>query len=164
MAAEKFSLSWNDFGDNVINTFQSLLTDEHFTDVTIVSGDGKQIKAHKVVLSSCSQFFNQILLENPHNHPLLFLKGITHSELQAIMKFMYLCQTDVAQDDLRHFMEASAELQIKGLQEKPESESKDLNLEIDADHNSQTENSQNTVKGIYEIDIINNDAVDESSL
>ena len=43
--------------------------------VTLVSADSKQIKAHKVILSSRSKFFNQILLENPHQHPLRMIFG-----------------------------------------------------------------------------------------
>jgi hypothetical protein len=117
MSGEKFSLSWNEFGSNVANTFKNLLSDTKFTDVTLVSADSKQIKAHKVVLSSCSSFFSQILQENPHQHPLLFLKGISHSDLLAIVKFIYLGQTEVAQDDLDHFMEAAQVLQIQGLHE-----------------------------------------------
>ena len=90
MAAAKFSLSWSEFDSTVINTFKNLLSDKHFTDVTLVSEDGKQVKAHKVVLSSCSPFFNKVLLETPHQQPLIFLKGIKHSELLAIVQFIYL--------------------------------------------------------------------------
>ena len=120
MSAEKFSLSWNEFGRNVEHTFKTLLNDKNFTDVTLVSADSKQIKAHKVILSSRSKFFNQILLENPHQPPLLFLKGIRHSDLLAIVQFIYLGQTEVAQDDLNHFMEAAKVLQVQGLNENDE--------------------------------------------
>ena len=117
MSDDNFSLSWNEFGGNVLNTFKNLINDANFTDVTLVSEDRKQIKAHKVIISSCSELFSQILLENPHQHPLLFLKGVKHSDLLAIIKFVYLGQTEVAQDDLNHFMESAGSLQIKGLQE-----------------------------------------------
>ena len=117
MSSEKFSLSWNEFGTCAQSTFRNLIDDKDFTDVTLVSCDRKQIKAHKVILSSCSQFFHQILLENPHQHPLLFLKDIRHSDLLSIVKFIYLGQTEVTQEDLNHFMEAAEVLEIQGLNE-----------------------------------------------
>ena len=110
MSEEKFSLSWNEFASSTQNTFRNLIIDQNFTDVTLVSGDNKQIKAHKAIISSCSQFFNQILLSNPHQHPLLFLKDIRYKDLQLIIQFIYLGQTEVSQADLDSFMEAVIEL------------------------------------------------------
>ena len=115
MSGEKFSLSWNEFGSNVANTYKSLLSDTSFADVTLVSDDRKHIKAHKVILSSSSKFFSKILHEHPHKDPLLFLKGIQHSDLLAIVKFIYLGQTEVAQDDLNNFMDAAKTLHVQGL-------------------------------------------------
>jgi len=122
MSAEKFRLSWDEFGRNVEGTFKSLLNDHNFTDVTLVSADSKQVKAHKAVLSSSSNFFKQILLKNPHQHPLLFLNGIQHSDLVAIVKFIYVGQTEVAQEDINHFMDAAQVLQIQGLNEEKQLE------------------------------------------
>merc|ERR1719186_340016 len=120
MTTEKLSLSWNEFGSSAQRTFTNLLSDQNFTDVTLVSCDHKQIKAHKVILSSCSQFFNQIFLSNPHQHPLLFLKDIRYSDLLSIIKFIYFGQAEVNQTDLDHFMEAAKVLQIEGLNENEE--------------------------------------------
>ena len=48
---------WDEFETNLRNTFAGLRRGEDFFDVTLVTGDGKQIKAHKIVLSSSSNFF-----------------------------------------------------------------------------------------------------------
>lgn len=117
MASEKYSLAWNEFQTSACNTFQDLYGDEDFADVTLACEDDKQIKAHKVILSSCSLFFKTILLKNPHQHPLLYLKGIKHVDLQSIIKFVYFGQTEVDHDCLDNFMTAAKELQIKGLTE-----------------------------------------------
>ena len=132
MSSEEFSLSWGQFGSSIKTAFKNLLNDQHFTDVTLVSEDNKQIKAHKVILSSSSKFFNQILLDNPHQHPLLFLKGISHSDLLAIVKFIYLGQTEVAQDDLNEFMGAAKVLQVQGLNETQEHIKNEYNPEQDS--------------------------------
>merc|ERR1712129_32422 len=130
MAGEKFSLHWNEFGTNVANKFKSLLSDTTFTDVTLVSDDMKQVRAHKLILRSSSNFFRQILQE-PTQHQIMFLKGIKYSDLLAIVNFIYLGQTEVAQDDLTGFMDAAATLQVQGLlaNRKQSTESDDVKQE-----------------------------------
>ena len=48
-----FQLAWNEFNSCTSSTFQDLYTDKEFTDVTLATDDNKQLKAHKVILSSC---------------------------------------------------------------------------------------------------------------
>ena len=139
MLNEKFNLVWNDFGRNAERTIRSLADDSVFTDVTLISEDRRRIKAHKVVLSSCSEFFKDILVETSQEHPLLFLKGIYHSELQAIIQFIYKGATEVAQEDLDKFMKAAADLQIEGLQER-ETVVEDNHKNIDKIQNLKTNN------------------------
>ena len=116
MADDKFDLTWSDFSSNVANNVRNLLNDSYFTDVTLVSDDRKLIKAHKVILSSCSQFFHQILAEISTKDPVLFLKGIQYSELVPIVRFIYLGTTQIDQDNLGKFIRAAEDLQIEGLQ------------------------------------------------
>ena len=118
MPDDILDLSWNDFGRNAEKTIRNLANDSLFTDVTLLSDDYKRIKAHKVILSSSSNFFKQVLSETFTEQPLLFLKGICHSELQAIIKFIYIGITEIAQKDLGKLMKAAADLQIEGLQEE----------------------------------------------
>jgi len=130
MSSETFNLSWNDFDICTRKTFSDLLSDQDFTDVTLVCVDKKQIKAHKVILSACSPFFRSLLLSNPqHPHPLVYLKGVKYSDLLSIIQFIYLGQTQVEQTNLETFMLTAKELEIQGLitdlktrQERPEKE------------------------------------------
>eukprot|EP00090_Calanus_glacialis_P008053 TRINITY_DN16402_c0_g1_i1.p1 TRINITY_DN16402_c0_g1~~TRINITY_DN16402_c0_g1_i1.p1 ORF type:complete len:263 (-),score=62.06 TRINITY_DN16402_c0_g1_i1:48-836(-) len=116
MSAETFNLSWNDFDICTRKTFQNLILDQDFTDVTLVCVDNKQIKAHKVILSACSPFFRTMLLSNPHHqHPLVYLKGIQYSELLSIIQFIYLGETQVDHSRLETFMLTAKELEIQGL-------------------------------------------------
>jgi broad-like protein len=110
-----FQLAWKEFNSCTSSTFQDLYSDTEFTDVTLATDDDKQIKAHKVILSSCSSFFRRILLNNPHQHPLLYLKGINSAHLKSIIQFIYLGQAEVNQDDIQKFMESAKDLEIKGL-------------------------------------------------
>ena len=48
--SEKFSLKWNDFHSNVSKSFELMRNEEYLQDVTLVSDDDFQVKAHKLVL------------------------------------------------------------------------------------------------------------------
>ena len=69
----------NYFETNAFNTIKQLWKDEVFADVTLATVDNKQIRAHKVILSSNCSFFRNLLLNNPHQNPLIYQKDIKHS-------------------------------------------------------------------------------------
>ena len=59
MPNEHFCLKWNNFQRNIVAALGNLKVDEDFVDVTI-SCEGKLIKAHKVILSACSDYFRDL--------------------------------------------------------------------------------------------------------
>ena len=98
--------------------FQMLLYDmmtlNRFTDVTLVTDDQMKILAHRNILSACSPVFQNILeSENHSNHPVIYLRGIMHRELQSIVQFMYLGQTTFKKDDIKEFLSVASDLQVK---------------------------------------------------
>ncbi len=72
MADDKLTLSSPIFETKVPNSFRNLWNDLDFADVTLATIDNQQIRAHKVILSSCSPFFHNLLLRNPHQNPLIY--------------------------------------------------------------------------------------------
>jgi len=112
--AEKFCLRWNDFENNVSTAFRELRDEKDFFDVTLACED-EQIHAHKVILGACSSFFRAVLRRNPHQHPLLYLKGVKYADLESVLNFMYHGEVNVAQDDLNSFLAVAEELKVKGL-------------------------------------------------
>ena len=51
-----------------------------FADVTLVTDDKKQIRAHLTILSACSAVFKNILqIDNSNVNPVIYLRGIKHS-------------------------------------------------------------------------------------
>jgi len=113
----KFSLSYDRFDENASSTLQKLWGDKDFTDVTLATEDGETIEAHKVILSSCSSFFRNILMKTKtkSTNPLLYLKGVNMKELNILLKFVYLGQCEVAKDDLEIVLSAGKDLEINGL-------------------------------------------------
>ena len=114
MASEKFCLRWNDFESNVSHAFRELREDKDFFDVTLACEDD-QLQAHKVILSACSPFFRNILRRNPHQNPLLYLKGVKYSDLLSVLNFMYHGEVNVAQEELNSFLAVAEDLMVKGL-------------------------------------------------
>ena len=114
MSSEKFCLRWNDFESNISVAFRELRDDKDFFDVTLACDDD-QIQAHKMILGACSPFFRNILRRNPHQHPLLYLKGVKYNDLQAVLNFMYHGEVSVAQEDLNSFLSVAEDLRVKGL-------------------------------------------------
>ena len=114
MASEKFCLRWNDFESNISVAFRELREEKDFFDVTLACDDN-QVQAHKVILSACSPWFRNVLRKNPHQHPLLYLKGVKYQELISVINFMYQGEVNVAQEELNSFLAVAEDLRVKGL-------------------------------------------------
>merc|ERR1712204_89223 len=76
--SEKFNLSWDAFQSNLGSSVRDLRDNQDFCDVTLAA-ENDQIKAHKIIISAGSPFFQKVLKRNEHGHPLLYLKGIKMS-------------------------------------------------------------------------------------
>ena len=112
---EKFCLKWKDFQENTTKTFSNLRQEKDFFDVTLVSDDQKQIMAHKVVLSSTSEYFKNILKTNKHSHPMLCLTGITSGDLENVLDYIYQGEVEIFQGDIDNFFGIAQRFKIDGL-------------------------------------------------
>merc|ERR1712129_690288 len=115
---EMFCLKWNDFQANISRSFKEWRGDEDFTDVTLASGDGTTIEAHKVVLAASGTFFQNVLKNSKHPHPLIYMRGMTETDLTSVLDFIYFGETRVCENDLNNFFAIADELQLKGLKEE----------------------------------------------
>ena len=89
MAADEFNLKWDDHKNNIVRSIKEMREDEDFYDVTLVGDDHQQVSAHKVILSTCSQYFKKVLKQNKHPFPLLCLWGLNHSDLKNILELFF---------------------------------------------------------------------------
>jgi len=108
-------LSSTTYSNHLTDTFKKLLSNQSYADVTLVSDDNQQMKAHKIILSACSPILDAMLTTNPHPHTLLYMRGIKLQELQAIVEFMYLGMTYVSKNRIVEFMKIAKDLGIKEL-------------------------------------------------
>ncbi|XP_069939772.1 protein abrupt isoform X18 [Cherax quadricarinatus] len=115
-ADQQFCLRWNNFHTNITSAFESLRDDEDFVDITLAC-EGRQIKAHKMVLSACSPYFRSLLKGNPCQHPIVFLKDVTFANLTSILDFMYHGEVNVSHNELATFLKTAEALKVRGLAE-----------------------------------------------
>ena len=111
--SEKLCLQWNDFQENIKSAIGNLREDKDLQDVTLVSEDGQQVEAHKVILASSSPFFQKLLGRNNHTHPLIYMRGVKFEDLLAIVDFLYCGEANVFQENLDSFLAIAEELQLK---------------------------------------------------
>jgi len=114
MTEDLVSLNYDRFDTHTTDMLDKLLSDKDFADVTLAAED-QQMKAHKFILSSSSLFFKNIFNQNPHQNPLIYLKGISIENLQNLVKFMYRGEVRIERDKLSSFVEAGQELKVKFL-------------------------------------------------
>ena len=112
---EVFFLRWNFFNTHLSSSISDVFMENSFSDVTLVSDDLIPFQAHKCVLSACSPVLKNLLLNNPHSHPLIYLRGVKHQELESILQFIYLGEARFYEGNMDRFMEAVKDLQIKQL-------------------------------------------------
>ncbi|ALC49446.1 CG12236 [Drosophila busckii] len=120
---QQYSLRWNNYLRHLTYSLDNHRLNDDFVDVSLCV-DGRKIKAHKVVLSSCSSYFKEIFKENPHPHPVIIFKFIKFEDLNSIVEFMYQGEVNVQQEALQSFLQTAELLAVQGLtaeeKEKPQ--------------------------------------------
>lgn len=114
--SQEVFLRWNSFHENIQNTFPFLLTSEKFVDVSLFC-EGHIIKAHKIVLSSCSNYLDRILSEIPvGQHPVIMMpREMRYWQLKSLIDFMYSGEITVEREKLAELLQAAENLDVKGL-------------------------------------------------
>lgn len=115
MTKETYNIAWNTFQDHLNERSRHLYQEKFFTDVTLVSDDMVQFQAHRTVLSAASPTFMKLLMINTSANSVLYLKGVHHLELEAILQFIYLGEASVYTDRVEVFVQRSKELNINEL-------------------------------------------------
>ncbi|KAF2904866.1 hypothetical protein ILUMI_01308 [Ignelater luminosus] len=111
---QQFCLRWNNYQSNLTNVFDQLLQSESFVDVTLAC-DGHSVKAHKMVLSACSPYFQSLFFDNPCQHPIVIMRDIKWPELKAAVEFMYKGEINVSQEQIGPLLRVAESLKIRGL-------------------------------------------------
>ncbi|XP_065220387.1 protein tramtrack, alpha isoform-like [Planococcus citri] len=173
---QQYCLRWKYHHSNLQAMFSQLLERECFCDVTLAC-EGKTLKAHKVMLSACSTYFDSIFSQYEENNPIVILKDVKFSDIKALVQFMYKGEINVDNSELTSLLKTAEELRIKGLaevswrsdreMEAPESGDEDLDQPQPKRLKSEPyspKSGQNTITSLSSRDDYNeshDDAIDE---
>ena len=115
MNQEKYTLTWHSYSDHLKSMMKELMMNEDFSDVTLVTEDKKQIKAHINILSACSPVFRDILKKERNSNQIMYLRGIQFPEMESIMQFIYLGEATFYEERMDEFLAVAKSLEIKEL-------------------------------------------------
>jgi len=113
---QQYCLKWNNHQTNMMKVFTRLLNHQHFTDV-ILAAEGRSIKCHKMVLSACSSYFEQLFINFSEPNQIVILKDTSFLDISAIVDFMYRGEINVSQDRLSSLLKTAENLKVRGLAE-----------------------------------------------
>ena len=85
---QDYKLTWVNYSQKLTEAFGKFLTRESLCNVTI-SVNRRSIKAHQAILSACSKWFEEVLMENEHPHPIIILKDVRFEDMKSILKLAY---------------------------------------------------------------------------
>lgn len=111
---QQFNLRWNNHTNNILQVFMEQLTNESLVDVTL-SCQGQFLKAHKMVLSACSPYFQELFRLHQVPHPIIIINGMKFLDIKLVVEFMYKGEVKVQESDLSGLLLAAETLQVKGL-------------------------------------------------
>ena len=110
-----YNLTWKHFKLNQDSSMKEMFSSNENADVTLVSDDKFTFPAHKFIISAGSSVFEDLLINNPHHHPMIYLNGVKKIELDSFLQLIYLGKTKFCPSRMEKFFEIVRDLQIKQL-------------------------------------------------
>ena len=122
----KSNISWETFPQHLHDMMREMYEKDKYPDVTLISDDQIQFKAHKIVLSACSTVLQKIIDSNPGQHPLIYLRGIRSNELESILQFMYLGEARFYRERMQEFIKIAQDLKVNEISDGVELPSEEI--------------------------------------
>ncbi|XP_046385208.1 uncharacterized protein LOC124155437 isoform X2 [Ischnura elegans] len=113
---QDYCLKWNNYHQHLSSAFLQLLENESMVDVTLSAG-GERIRAHKIVLSACSPYFQDILATAEDTHPTVIFSDVNPDDLKSVLEFIYRGELCVMASRFSSVLKFANDLKIRGLSE-----------------------------------------------
>ena len=115
---DQYKIGWNTFPQHLLTGNAQLYEDKTFSDVTLVSEDLVQTPAHRTVLASASLKLKKLLTvktgcDGGGGGGVLYLTGVSQQDLEPLLEFIYLGQTNIKETRLSQFLDLARDLEIK---------------------------------------------------
>jgi len=133
MADQQFCLRWNEHTGTMVKVFKQMLDNQAFVDCTLAC-EGKQIRAHKMILAACSPYLHTILEGNPSKDPIIVLPNLKYSDIRALVDYMYCGEVYISFGHLPSLLKAAEVLRIKGLTDVTNGNGNGTNISSSSDH------------------------------
>merc|ERR1719318_1868136 len=124
------------FENDAATLLRNLYAQDSFSDVTIACDDGKVVKAHKIVLSTSSAVFKQILMQRSETNLLIYFGDTNYKHIEYILQYAYFGEVSLEENEPKEFLKTVQKFKINGLfseqTKKVDSENIDLQKEGDS--------------------------------
>jgi len=111
---KSYHLKWSSHLPNMGLVFATLYQTEGLSDVTLACDDGN-VRAHKLVLSTCSDYFLELFLESSTKRTVVVLPNVKVADLKVIISFIYTGEVNVSEEGLSDLLEVAEMLGVRGL-------------------------------------------------
>ena len=162
---DKLSLTWGSFPVHQSDIFQELFSTGDQADLTLVCEDLKQLRTHKFLLVCSSPVFRSILSNITNTQAVLYLRGVHSEEMESVLEYLYLGQTQISQQKVDQFFKVASDLKIKDISKsertmekvvvEEEKEAENLRVKTKAKANQQIEVENQVKFENYEIHACN---------
>ena len=115
MKIETFDVKWHSFTDHLKNMLHKIRSTGHFTDVTFICDDQKELKAHMNVVGACSPVLRKIFSVLKGDNRTIYMRGIKHAEMESLLEFMYLGEAKILSDRVNDFLTVAKDLEVEEL-------------------------------------------------
>ena len=131
---DKYRISHTEYHVKLHRALFDMQESSTLTDVTLVCDDQMQLNAHKVILCASSSVLKGIL-DNfaPNSNSVIYLRGIKHEEMQAIINFIYVGEAIFSLDRMSEFINVAKNLDVVEICNNLNSIEKHENSEIAKD-------------------------------
>ena len=110
--SEKFCLQWKEFHGNVSSCYRDIRKTGEFSDVTLASEDGYEVKCHKLILAASSFYLSSLI--NLASSPII-LEDVSSNQLKKVLDFIYHGEVEVEKEEVFSFLSVGEKLHIRGL-------------------------------------------------
>ena len=127
----KYNLKWQEFRAAVSSSFGMLRSDTELCDVTLVSEEEDLVTAHKVVLSTSSNFFKSLLGKVSGPTPVVYLGGVDTKNLNYVLDYIYTGEVQLLHEDVDDFLDHARKFKVQGWEEQQNNETKNNDANSD---------------------------------
>ena len=115
MPDETVSFKCEGHGGNLCEKLDENFLFSNFTDVTLVSDDGRYFRAHKIVLSTASEFLRDVLHLQFPQEPIIYFPSVKQENIKALLDYMYLGYATVSFQNAEALTQFALAMKLSGL-------------------------------------------------